>query len=90
MKIRFNLIIILLTVGLSAGSVHSYFEKEFPYRIQKWEETYRGLAAMGAKVMTTRATRTHTIMDAYWQHHGNRDRALLKKLGLSAKEMGNN
>ena len=64
-----------------------YFEKEFPYRIQKWEESYRGLAAMGAKVMTTRATRTHTIMDAYWQHHGNRDRVLLKKLGLSAKEM---
>jgi len=74
-----------------------YFEKEFPYRIQKWEETYRGLAAMGAKVMTTpmgakvmttRATRTHTIMDAYWQHHGNRDRALLKKLGLNARELG--
>jgi hypothetical protein len=67
--------------------IHSYFEKEFPYRIQKWEESYRGLASMGAKVMTTRATRTHTIMDAYWQHHGNRDRALLKKLGLGAKEM---
>ena len=43
--------------------VHSYFEKDFPYRIQKWEESYRGLAAMGAKVMTTRATRTHTIME---------------------------
>ena len=64
-----------------------FFEKEFPYRIQKWEDSYRGLAGTGAKAMTTRATRTHTIMDAYWQHHGNRDRALLKKLGLSAKEM---
>jgi hypothetical protein len=64
-----------------------FFEKEFPYRIQKWEDSYRGLAAMGAKVMTTRAIRTHTIMDAYWQHHSNRDRALLKKLGLGAKEM---
>ncbi len=64
-----------------------FFEKDFPYRIQKWEESYRGLAAMGAKVMTTRAIRTHTIMDAYWRHHGNRDRALLKKLGLGAKEM---
>jgi hypothetical protein len=67
-----------------------FFEKEFPYRIQKWEDSYRGLAAMGAKVMTTRAIRTHTIMDAYWQHHGNRDRALLKKLGLGARELGNN
>ena len=65
-----------------------FFEEDFPYRIQKWEESYRGLAAMGAKVMTTRATRTHTIMDAYWQHHGNRDRALLEKLGLNARELG--
>ena len=38
--------------------------------------------------MTTRAARTHTIMDAYWQHHDNKDRALLKKLGLGAREMG--
>ena len=68
-------------------TVRIFFEKEFPYRIQKWEESYRGLAGTGAKVMTTRATRTHTIMDAYWQHHGNRDRALLKKLGLGASEM---
>ena len=66
-----------------------FFEKDFPYRIQKWEESYRGLAAMGAKVMTTRATRTHIIMDAYWRHHGNRDRTLLKKLGLDARELGN-
>jgi hypothetical protein len=64
------------------------FEKDFPYRIQKWEESYRGLIGTGAKVMTTRAVRTHTIMDAYWQHHGNKDRVLLKKLGLSAQEMG--
>jgi hypothetical protein len=38
-------------------------------------------------MMTTRTIRTHAIMDAYRQHHGNRDRALLKKLGLSASEM---
>jgi len=67
-----------------------FLEKEFPYRIQKWEESYRGLAYPEAKVMTTRAARTHTIMDAYWQHHGNGDRALLKKLGLAARELGNN
>jgi hypothetical protein len=67
-----------------------FFERQFPFRIQKWEETYRGAADPEAKVMTTRAIRTHTIMDAYWQHHGNRDRALLKKLGLSARELGSN
>jgi hypothetical protein len=64
-----------------------YFEKDFPYRIQKWEDFYRGLAGMGSQAKTTRAVRTHTIMDAYWRHHGNRDRALLKNLGLKPREM---
>ena len=55
--------------------------------VLKWNETYRGLAGMEAKVLTTRATRTHTIMDAYWRHNGNQDRKLLKKLGLGAREL---
>jgi len=67
-----------------------YFEKSFPYRIQKWEESYRGLADPEVRVKTTRAVRTHTIMDAYWRRHGNKDRNLLKKLGLDARELGNN
>ncbi|MCP5048156.1 MAG: hypothetical protein GY940_13375, partial [bacterium] len=66
-----------------------YFEKDFPYRIQKWHDTHRGLIGMGAKVLTTIATRTHTIMDPYWKHHTNKDRRRLKALGLSAREMGN-
>jgi hypothetical protein len=65
-----------------------FFEKDFPYRIQKWEESYPGLAGAAGKDLTTRAVRTHTIMDSYWQHHRNKDRELLKKLGLSAREMG--
>jgi hypothetical protein len=68
--------------------LHSYFEKDFPHRIQKWHETYRGLISMGAKVLTTSAARTHTIMDAYWKHHTNNDRRRLEGLGLSAREMG--
>jgi hypothetical protein len=65
-----------------------YFEREFPHRIQKWHETYRGLDGMGAKVLTTSAARTHTIMDPYWKHHTNKDRRRLEALGLSAREMG--
>ena len=65
-----------------------FFEKDFPYRIQQWEESYRGLSGDIKKTLTTRATRTHSIMDAYWRHHGNKDRILLKKLGLNATEMG--
>ena len=68
-------------------SLRIFFEADFPYRIEKWEESYPSLGK-DAKVMTTRAARTHTIMDAYWQHHDNKDRALLKKLGLGAREMG--
>jgi len=67
-----------------------YFEKEFPYRIQKWHETYRGLIDQKAKVLTTRAVRTHTIMDPYWRHHTNKDRGRLDALGLNAREMGSN
>jgi hypothetical protein len=66
-----------------------FFEKDFPYRIQKWEESYPGLAGAAGKELTTRAVRTHTIMDAYWLHHKNKDRVFLKKLGLGAREMGN-
>ena len=65
-----------------------YFEKDFPYRIQKWHETYRGLIDNEAKVLTTRAVRTHTIMDPYWRHHTNKDRRRLDALGLNAREMG--
>ena len=66
-----------------------YFERNFPHRIQKWHETYRGLSGVGAKILTTSAVRTHTIMDPYWKHHTNKDRGRLKALGLSAREMGN-
>ncbi len=67
-----------------------YFEKDFPYRIQKWRETYRGLTNQKAKVLTTMAVRTHTILDPYWRHHANKDRGRLEALGLSAREMGSN
>ncbi|MBW2449408.1 MAG: septum formation inhibitor Maf [Deltaproteobacteria bacterium] len=67
-----------------------YFERNFPYRIQKWHETYRGLIDQKAKILTTRAVRTHTIMDPYWRHHTNKDRRRLEALGLSAREMGGN
>jgi len=65
-----------------------FFEKDFPHRIQEWHETYRGLIDTGAKILTTSATRTHTIMDPYWKHHTNKDRRRLEALGLSAREMG--
>jgi hypothetical protein len=61
------------------------FEKEFPHRIEQWEETY---SDREGRPMTTRAVRTHTIMSDYWNRHTNADRRLLKKLGLDAGGQG--
>ncbi|GEM_PF-3820147 len=38
---------------------------------------------MGAKMLTTRAVRIHTLMIDYWNHHANTDRRLRRKLGLA-------
>ncbi|MDJ0873874.1 MAG: hypothetical protein QNJ02_01315 [Desulfobacterales bacterium] len=57
-----------------------WFERHFPHRIEGWEEHGRTPAG---KVMVTRARRTHLIMLDYWNHHANRDRALLTHLGLA-------
>ena len=69
-------------------TIQIFFDKDFPYRIHKWSETYMGLTDNGTKMLTTSAIRTHTIMKAYWRHHGNKDRALLKTLGLNDRELG--
>ncbi len=64
-----------------------FFEKDFPYRIQKWREAASNSIGAADKTSTTAATRTHTIQTAYWRQHGNRDRAMLKKLGLGTREL---
>ncbi len=60
-----------------------FFERDFPYRIQRWEDTQRGLNNAS---LTTTAVRTHTILNAYWNHHSNRDRKLLPQLGLKDRQ----
>jgi hypothetical protein len=56
-----------------------WFEPSFPHRIEAWEE--HGRMSSG-KRMTTRARRTHRMMLDYWNHHADRDRDLLPRLGL--------
>jgi hypothetical protein len=77
-----------ISIPAEQRTLRILFEQEFPYRIQEWAETYPSMASMGGRLMTTRAIRSHTIMDPYWQHHRNQDRVMLKKLGLNAREMG--
>ena len=59
-----------------------FFERDFPHRIQGWEES-EPQPGDATGVLTTRANRTHTVLVDYWNKHGNHDRRWLKKLGLS-------
>ncbi len=51
------------------------FEKEFPYRILAWEESFKPLAVKGNKseLMITKARRTNTLMLDYWNKNSVAD-----------------
>ncbi|HET8963192.1 MAG TPA: hypothetical protein VFM99_04805 [Chitinophagales bacterium] len=55
------------------------FEKEFPYTILGWEESYPGF---DGSLLKTTATLNKTIMSDYWNKHNLEDRVLRKDLGL--------
>jgi len=59
------------------------FEKEFPHRIMAWEETNVSGFGPDAKMLTTKAVKTHSIMSDYWNKHTTSDSHLRKELGLS-------
>lgn len=61
------------------------FERDYPHRIERWEDTYPSLAFAGSKMLTTTAVRTHTIKSRYWNHNRNRDLHLLNELGLTSR-----
>lgn len=56
------------------------FEKEAPYLIAGWTDTYPSM--FDKQPRTTIAKRTHTIMDAYWQHNALADMDKRSELGL--------
>lgn len=58
------------------------FEKEFPYQIISWEESYKSGFGPRAKTMTTKGTRKKSIMLDYWSKNGNEDAHYRKELGL--------
>jgi len=58
------------------------FEAAFPYAILAWEETNKSGFGDNAKILTTRAIRTHTINSAYWSQNDLKDSILRKELGL--------
>ena len=58
------------------------FQREFPFQIESWEETYTSGWGDGAKKLTTKATRNKSMMLDYWNKHNNADLGLRKELGL--------
>lgn len=57
------------------------FQRDFPYVIEGWTETYPSL---NGEMLTTRARRTHSMMLDYWSRHDPEDRAMRLRLGLPA------
>ena len=62
-------------------SIH--FNRNFPYDILSWSETYPSGSGNNAKVLTTNARRTHIVMTDYWNKHSLEDLNLRKELGLT-------
>lgn len=61
------------------------FENQFPYKIIAWEESYPSGFGPDAKMMTTRAVRTHSLMTDYWTKNKTSDAHLREELGLSSQ-----
>jgi hypothetical protein len=58
------------------------FNKYFPHQIVSWEETYKSGRGNKAKILTTKAVKTHSIMTDYWNKNTNKDAYLREQLGL--------
>ncbi len=63
-------------------SLKVYFENSSPYRILKWEETHKSGSGKSAKMMTTTATRSKSIMLDYWSKNHLADSVYREILGL--------
>ena len=59
-----------------------FFQKEFPFEIQGWEETYTSGWGKSAQKLKTRATKNKSIRLDYWTKNGVADVVLREKLGL--------
>jgi hypothetical protein len=58
------------------------FEKNFPFKIISWEETYLNGFGPNKKLLTTRAEKINTLKVDYWTKNSNPDSVFRKELGL--------
>ena len=59
------------------------FNRNFPYDILSWSETYPSGSGEDAKVLITKAKRTHFVMTDYWSKNSVKDLELREELGLA-------
>lgn len=70
------------TLTFDDRSLSIDFQREFPYGIIGWTETYRDGFGPNAQELTTRARRTNQIVTDYWRHNSASDDSLRRELGL--------
>ncbi len=58
------------------------FERAFPHRILEWNETYLDGFGNRARMLTTRAVKTHSLRIDYWTKNKLSDSHLREELGL--------
>lgn len=58
------------------------FEKNFPYEIVSWEETYNSGFGKNSKELVTRAVRDKSVMLDYWNKNSTFDEVLREKMGI--------
>lgn len=58
------------------------FEKNFPYEIVSWEETYNSGFGNNSKELVTRAVRDKSVMLDYWNKNSTFDEVLREKMGI--------
>ncbi len=59
------------------------FNRNFPYDILSWSETNPSGSGESAKVLTTKAHRTHAVMTDYWNKNSVQDLEFREELGLA-------
>jgi hypothetical protein len=59
------------------------FNRDFPHDILSWTEAYPSGSGKIAKILTTKARRTHAVMVDYWNKNSVKDLKLRKELGLT-------
>tara|TARA_B100000929_G_C15439527_1_gene397531 strand:- start:34 stop:894 length:861 start_codon:yes stop_codon:yes gene_type:complete len=60
-----------------------YYDKVFPYGIEKWEESYPSGNPDTAEILTTRAVKKERIKTDYWNKNSNKHLPLRDKLELN-------